>query len=433
MGNREEADGPGLREDLVSSSSERADKGTVRGALESLRRDVHDRATTDDSRWWSGECKGSAPPLPLLPSDPAFRARVSAARSAERLRRLCQVEVSGHLPPDERVRRLLDTRPQAGDANESLRKARESAVVVAQALDAEREPIQNLFYDLLRSKTPINIDELITRIDAIEHLPGFPRIDSFEPDRFCDFAVDAAVRGRTARDRYVSPMPIFAYTKTGSSFLTMVMSDLMDVPWGVASLNYEIAVRAWLSFAASFPFSLHDHMWPTQQNIDLLQQAGVSKVVLHVRDPRQVVVSLAHHVLLYRGASQNRHIERVVDEYGFDALLDRMSSWMIQYRNWLIGWKSLTRKNGIDLLITKYESMLENKDRFFNDILDYFVSPSTLHDKIARSLSKRKRLKQREAMFRLGTADEWKTVLSRRQIGLIETHCAGAFTALYGF
>jgi hypothetical protein len=366
-------------------------------------------------------------------SGPDLQARASAAHSAERLRRLYHIDGSGHLPPDERVRRLLVTRPAIRDANGSLEKARESAAAVAQALDTEPEPIQDLFYDLLRAKASINLAELIARIDAIEHLPGFPWINSFESHWFCDFVVDAAVRGRTARDHFIPPMPIFAYTKTGSSFLTMILSDLMDVPWGVASLNYEIAVRSWLSFAARFPFSLHDHMLPTQQNIDLLHRAGICKVVLHVRDPRQVVVSLAHHVLLYRGAPGNQHLERVFDEYGFDALLDRMTPWAAQNREWLTGWKSLTRKKGIQLLITKYESMLENKERFFSDILDNFDAPSTLHDRLAQSLSRRKRLKQGEAMFRNGKADEWKKVLSRRQIRSIEKHCAGAFAALYGF
>jgi hypothetical protein len=343
------------------------------------------------------------------------------------------MEGAGNLPPDERVRRLLAKRPRIGDAVRSLEKARENAVAVAHALDVEREPIQDLFYDLLRARAPINLGELIARIDAIERLPGFPWMNSFESGWFCDFAVDAAVRGRAARDLSIPSMPIFAYTKTGSSFLTMVMSDLMDVPWGITSLNFEIAVRSWLSFAARFPFSLHDHMLPTYQNISLLHQAGICKVVLHVRDPRQVVVSLAHHVLLYRGAPGNQHIERVFDEYGFDALLDRITAWAAQYREWFTGWKSATRRLGIPLFISKYESMLDNKERFFSNILDYFGAPSTLHDRIARSLGKNKRLKQGEAMFRNGTADEWKKVLSRRQIRLIETHCAGAFTALYGF
>jgi hypothetical protein len=208
------------------------------------------------------------------------------------------------------IRRLLPATLALHPVAEPRARARHCADTVADALQLEREPLERWFLDLLAARVSMTLRDLLTRMDEIGCLPGADYLvhglpaGGFNTTWFCNFIADAAVRGRAARDRGVPPMPVFAYGKTGSSWLTAALSELMDVPKGVISLNYHAAVRAWVCFLSRYPFSIHDHLWPTESALRFLTEHGIARVAVHVRDPRQVLLSLVYHNIAQNGSQQ---------------------------------------------------------------------------------------------------------------------------------
>jgi hypothetical protein len=275
---------------------------------------------------------------------------------------------------------------------------------------------------------------LLVRMNAIGCLPGPDYLvhglpaGGFNTTWFCNFLADAATRGRAARDRGVPSMPVFAYGKTGSSWLTGALSELMDVPRGVISLNYHAAVRAWVSFLAQYPFALHDHLWPTESALRFLVQHGITRVAVHVRDPRQVLLSLVHHNIAANNGPPSDD-----GEHEFHSMIDNVIDQSApHYRDWFTGWQHMTRKFGVDLMITSYEMMIANGPWFFRQMLDYFRADRSMYERVDKLTLLRQAPQQGEYMFRNGTPDEWRQVFTRAQEARIQVLCAGAFTTLYG-
>ncbi len=316
---------------------------------------------------------------------------------------------------------LLETEFNYSPAPEPRLTAKSQSKLIADAVEIEAAPIEEFLYNLYTPTGPINCGDIISWIDTLGVLPGYPGLhsDNFDPNVFSAWVVDAAVRGRTARDRGVPPMPIFAFMKSASAFITMTMAHLTDVPSGVVALGHCIGLRPWVSFSGRFPIAFTDPFVHSEKNFRLLVETGITNVVLHVRDPRQVVLSIAHY-------DDPARPTRLIDNY-IEVVIPL-------YRDWLMCWLTRASRSGIRVLLTTYESFVENEADFFHSILEYFNAGRFLHDRVSESVRTIKELaEQGHANFRNGTIDEWKDVLSASQIRNINKNCSGTFATLYGF
>jgi hypothetical protein len=301
---------------------------------------------------------------------------------------------------------------------------------VAAALRLDREPLEALLRDILEANLPGSMSDLLARIQEIECLPGYPGMENFDAERFCGFLSDAASRSRKAQDKGVPPTPIFAYPKSASAFVAEVMADAVDVPVGIATFQHWMGVKPWAAFVARQPFVVQEHCAPTDENIDLLHDAGCRKLVLHLRDPRQVVVSSAHHV------TRADAPERLKGEYAdltFEAVLDRMIDQFVPtQRFWFEQWRGRTAARDIDVLFTTFERMSIDRAGFFYEIFEFFKVPEALYDRLPRSLWRVLEVTRPGNLhFRSGLRDEWREVLSPRQIRRIAEKTGGAFSGIY--
>jgi hypothetical protein len=146
---------------------------------------------------------------------------------------------------------------------------------------------------------------------------------------------------------------------------------------------------------------------------------------VHVRDPRQVMISWFHffpHVARELDPVQALH-HGVPDDY-FERSAERQLDWLIDNWlrwtiDWIEGWVQAEREPWFKtkLLFTTFEDMIADPKAFFDRILDFygverdlFVHPS-------------KPEHQGDRNFRLGEVDEWRRVLTpdqqKRASGLI--------------
>ena len=165
--------------------------------------------------------------------------------------------------------------------------------------------------------------------------------------------------------------------------------------------------------------------------------------VIHiVRDPRDVVVSFAHH--------NNQSIEKTTEMINKNFALGAskkervpvyMGSWSFNYNSWKIF------KNKEKYLLIKFEDLIQNKEENFKKILDFIKkltkSKFEIDDKKIKKIlqqiefEKLKKLEEKEgfseaktdkkgkkiAFFRLGKINNWKSRLDTNIKTSIEVAC----------
>lgn len=139
-----------------------------------------------------------------------------------------------------------------------------------------------------------------------------------------------------------------------------------------------------------------------------------NKFILHLRDPRQVLLSHIHFITNsndskilsseIKSAFLNLSLHEKIN-WGIDNLLPSMIEW---YNNWL-AIKELEdlKQNGMQILITTYEEILTDDLALYNKILDFYGIQSP---KEYLSPPKDAKLK-----FRKGDPNEYKSIYTAEQ------------------
>ena len=156
-----------------------------------------------------------------------------------------------------------------------------------------------------------------------------------------------------------------------------------------------------------------EHIDASAENIRILGNY-LPKFVLHLRDPRQAMLSWLYHV----EENKTNHYGVWSDdicpsiEY-FSWSLEKKIDWQIenylpQLVQWIQQWVNIINSKKFDILVTRYEDLVENPELFFENILKFYNLQDT-----KTILTKPEKNKWH---FRKGQIDEWKTVLNSKQI-----------------
>lgn len=140
-----------------------------------------------------------------------------------------------------------------------------------------------------------------------------------------------------------------------------------------------------------------------------------AKIVLHVRDPRQALLSLYWHL------HDDHQTEFVPDEtknWYYSQDMEVQLDWMIENLlprlvSWIEDWVALKAeedktKDGLPILITTYEELIENDIALSIKILKFYAIE--YNDSILSAP-----LKNKEVRFRKGDPEEWRFAFSATQ------------------
>jgi len=261
------------------------------------------------------------------------------------------------------------------------------------------------------------VRDLIQALVPLGVHAGWPYFGIRPPAALLGFVCNAKQQSLKAIDSGIPAMPVFAMPKSGSSFSSVVLQNALAVQTGVVSLGHLTAYRPWVEYLARYPMVLHDHMQPRPFNLSELARAGVGRVAIQVRDPRQLVISLARHSEDNGGKNMSA--------------VPQVSR---GYANWLRGWRREAAKLGIQVHIVRYEDMVADYSAFFSSILDFFGAPPVVYDNLPKALDRAKeQLSQSRLNYRKGRTDEWKETLTPEQIAQVESLSAVAFEGVYSF
>jgi len=201
----------------------------------------------------------------------------------------------------------------------------------------------------------------------------------------------------------------------------------------VKSFKYEIVDPEQAKKVARGNCVAQGHVAATNLNLFLLEKAGVRKVVVHVRDPRQAMLSWIHYIeSLYAADSflvldyplcddyfSLTHEEQIhCEQYFLKKLEEKISVHIEHYMpmliEWLIGWMEQEEhpKCNIKIKFTRFEDFKYEPEKFYRDILSFYnidmarfkMPDFNLHGK---------------SHFRKGLVEEFRDVFTSEQMGKV--------------
>lgn len=231
---------------------------------------------------------------------------------------------------------------------------------------------------------------------------------------------------QAAMDRGMPSAFVVAQNKSASTTVGNIFSTGFGLPTVLYSLVNLRIVAPWLQDYQKGGACYVTHLLPLPQNVDLFVAAGVRSIIVHVRDPRQWVLSMAAHNRQYAHLvlpswRETAHggpadtIEFVIRELLPDAIA------------WIDGW--LKAREQLTVHFTTFEEFVRDRDRFLDRILALYGGDTRFFDRDKAFVEQ----SGVDYHRRLGLTDEWKSVLTPRQVEHVNSLMPREFWDLFGW
>jgi hypothetical protein len=206
--------------------------------------------------------------------------------------------------------------------------------------------------------------------------------------------------------------------KSGSVYIYRRLMHGLGLPFSrvaVGTMMREWIVPSWAEqVAKGGALTLH-HLDATPDNLQALKASGLRKIVVHARDPRQAMVSLAHHFTLGYHEQELQWQKHSMSPYcpEFDTWsFARQLRWTIdqyypRYVQWVADWVRAADdgSHGVDVLLVTFEEFRADEAAYFTRLLSFAgIDPDRL---LAQPNASRK---TGEFHYRKGMVDEWRAV-----------------------
>ena len=225
--------------------------------------------------------------------------------------------------------------------------------------------------------------------------------------------------------RTLPPILINTMPKSGSIYVTRTVASSLGIEYSLKSLAYGFFPNYFMIPNALEPFRRGDivrqeHFDASPINLTLCGRY-IDRMVLHVRDPRQAMLSWTHHVnrlLKLHPNSINFTIHHPPPDF-IDWRFDKQLDWhidrhLVSLVTWLRQWLAVAQtQSSLKILWTTYEELVNNERALFDRILEFHGIPMDRFDF-------RPPEKTMEVHYRSGQPDEWKAALTAEQ----KTRCA---------
>jgi hypothetical protein len=188
----------------------------------------------------------------------------------------------------------------------------------------------------------------------------------------------------------------------------------------------QVDAEAIYSFVKGKSCVAQQHIAPTKYNVDVLQVFKLTKFILILRDPRDVLVSWAHH-LLREDIRDNKwhfaltHASGIICEKYYDLSWDEQLDTLIDngfelFQKWEKGWLDYLQDKRLDIFLLRYEDFAVDNYGTINSIMDHFDVKNTFGKKILPNIEKMNGEIDRSTHFRKGKAGIYAEELSEKQI-----------------
>lgn len=256
-----------------------------------------------------------------------------------------------------------------------------------------------------------------TEFDVETGIRQINRAIELRPD---DNALRAALV--KARRDAIPPFVFVGFPRSGSVFVYTSLVRGLRIPGfggihGGAFPDFTLAQEG-LNVLLAGRGTAHTHLRGSKTNLlELYDRYNLQKMLVHVRDPRQALLSWHDFMPKIAGEMdpvQSKHYDLPADylqktsEAQLDWLID---NWLSVLVTWLDEWKCAAESEefGTEIYFSKFEDMRADQHLFFKGILDFFEIDEDLFDPPSAPSG------QGDRNFRKGELESWKSVLSPDQ------------------
>jgi hypothetical protein len=234
---------------------------------------------------------------------------------------------------------------------------------------------------------------------------------------------------RLGISRDIPPILISTISKSGSTFLPRVLCDRLVIPSTkifveIAEHHHRELMPAALKKFATGGVLCRQHFHPDERVLRQLSEAGIDRILFHIRDPRQALISWVFYMesvlrkhtapcgsvmgispFQYGRMNLEQKIDFHIDRF-FVRTMDLIEAWLDAKQ---------ARPYGVRIRFTRFEDMVNHPQAFFDEVLAFFgVRENRFFSTSWRVF--RQVLKRRPALKkRSGKKDEWKSILTPAQ------------------
>lgn len=210
--------------------------------------------------------------------------------------------------------------------------------------------------------------------------------------------------------------------KSGSVYITKTLAQGLNIPFLSVSPGYmphdNINPEQLGKFYSKNLAITQEHFDASVFNTQLLTRQH-SKIILHMRDPRQACLSWAHHCnTLYKQKQYDLlyYVAPAAPIALYEKDLTTQIDWHIEnylpiLTKWMQDWFDYIDSNPekVKILVVTYEQFMQDKDKYIDNILDFYEIPKEHFKGFTVK-------KDASSHFRRGSPNEWESVMTREQI-----------------
>ena len=274
------------------------------------------------------------------------------------------------------------------------------------------------------------LDALVRRSDA--------HFEAIHPTR------SALAVQRSAVERGVPAVFLSTTPKSGTVFLRSKLAEILNAPIFQISLSGfkedrvipEVARRFSLGGAVAV-----QHTPATPNNLRILREAGVRKVLIHVRDPRQCVTSLlmsSMHIWNPDNSipASGLNLSEIKPPPGYKGMsIDQQRAYVSRiyapiYCRWTEGWIAASEYTDLPKIkIATYDEFVNNKKQYFRGLCEFFdLDPPTVLPALLAAEPKKGVMHYRNGEF-----DEWRRVLPKAAQEEFWSHMSPKLAGAFGW
>jgi len=225
--------------------------------------------------------------------------------------------------------------------------------------------------------------------------------------------------------------------KSGSVYVTKSLARILRLGTMHIGNNYALIEQINVREATIFSgggFVSQNHLAPSPENLQILRRFNL-KMVLHLRDPRQALLSWVHHLDWTIGGNElSENLLYVAPQTppGYFALpLARKIDWQIenflpQLMAWTEKWVDIADRGTIPVLITHQDDLRCREKAFFDAILRFYEFDLDYDlPRLPRTIE--------TTHFRLADPTEWRRTFTPEQAARATAQIPQVFRARFGW
>ena len=215
--------------------------------------------------------------------------------------------------------------------------------------------------------------------------------------------------------------------KSGSVSVSAILNSGFGLVSAAYSLITEKVIPSWARDFNRGGACYVTHFEGNAENIAALKDAGITRAIVNVRDPRQGALSYAHHISRYE-TDQPQIWSADIHKKPLSERVDySLETYYRSILTWITEWTEAA--NEIDITFTTFEEFRRDPDALTEKIINAYGG-DRCHFNRDSAFS---RNRNTDYHFRRGDIDEWREVFTPKQIEIANDLLPDSFVERFGW